>query len=354
MNQAFLVPVVVITGFLGAGKTTLLNELLRRTDGQRIGVIVNDFGSLSLDAQLVNTLEGEKISLPNGCVCCSMRSDLEEAVLNLLKHPEPFDAIVVEASGLADPGPIGNTVCLSESLRAKTRLDSIVAVLDCAAFPQLKGPLAFLARRQIGSADLVLLNKVDLVNPQELELTRSKIRDYVKSVRIVESVKGQVPLELILGISRFCKEQLASGEPVEVDVQSPRARSIMSLAVVDNSSLSLEGWSFDETGAFEARALKRLLRELPPGVLRVKGLVQLVDEPGKCWQIEMCGTRVDIREAYQPGPQKLLFLAEVGGLQVPSIEAGLRRGQVSETEGAPSVSGFWGQVRRKFLGASQN
>ena len=297
---------------LGAGKTTLLNRVLRDPGGHRFAVLVNEFGSIDVDGQFMETTDGPQLSLTNGCICCTIRDDFEEAVLGLLRRHSEIDYLLIEASGVADPKPIANTFILSEQLRARTRLDSIIAVVDAEGFPVLKGETAYLARRQAAAADLVLLNKIDLVNQKGLTRVQESLIRWVPQLRIFSCTQGQVPLELLLGNGRFRAEQLPEGEPVKVHVHSSGGHCHHHH---DEHQLTLESWTYQEVGAFRPRALASILKSLPAGVFRAKGFVALQDEEDPVFQVQLCGTRLDIRKA---PPNKtasgMVFLAQEGAI----------------------------------------
>ncbi|MEO6064095.1 MAG: GTP-binding protein, partial [Thermoflexales bacterium] len=207
MTASGPIPVTLIAGFLGAGKTTLLNRILKGEHGLRIAVLVNDFGSVNIDSALIVGVEGETVSLANGCICCTIRDDLLNAALAVVARLEPPEYIVIEASGVSDPYSIAQTFLLP-SLRPYTRLDSIVAVVDAEQIRDIGPQNEMLAMDQIGAADLVVLNKVDLVTPAALGAVRGWIREVSPDARVIETTFGQASLDLLLGVGRYDPERL--------------------------------------------------------------------------------------------------------------------------------------------------
>src|SRR5580698_2518927 len=169
------IPVTVLTGFLGAGKTTLLNRILREQHGQRYAVIVNEYGAIGIDGGLVVGAEDEVIELNNGCICCKVRGDLIRVVAALVKRKDRFDRILIETSGLADPAPVVQTFFIDDEIRQRTRLDSVICVAD-AVHLQARLADSREAAEQLAQADIVLINKIDLVDPAGLASVQDAVR----------------------------------------------------------------------------------------------------------------------------------------------------------------------------------
>ena len=194
-------PVTILTGFLGAGKTTLLNHILTNQQGVKTAVLVNEFGEIGIDNDLAVATGEDMVELSNGCICCSINGELLDAVYRILDRPEPVDYLVVETTGLADPLPVAMTF-LGSDLRDLTRLDSIITLVDAENFSDdlLDGEVA---RAQIVYSDMILLNKCDLVEEPKIEALERQLRTIKTDARILRSIKGEVPLPLILSVGLF-------------------------------------------------------------------------------------------------------------------------------------------------------
>jgi G3E family GTPase len=206
-------PVTILTGFLGAGKTTLLNHILSNQNGIKTAVLVNEFGEIGIDNDLVVATGEDMVELSNGCICCSINGELVEAVYRILDRPEPVDYLVVETTGLADPLPVAMTF-LGSDLRDQTRLDSIITLVDAENFSDeiLDGEVA---RAQIVYSDILLLNKCDLVEEARLAALEHKLRTIKTDARILRAVKGEVPLPLLLSVGLFESDKVVAQQSHE-------------------------------------------------------------------------------------------------------------------------------------------
>jgi G3E family GTPase len=205
-------PVTVLTGYLGAGKTTLLNRILSEDHGKTYAVIVNEFGEIGIDNDLIVGADEEVFEMNNGCVCCTVRGDLIRVVQGLAKRKGGFDAIIVETTGLADPGPVAQTFFVDEDVKARTRLDSVTTVVD-AKHILLRLSDSREAREQIAFADQIVLNKIDLVSEGDLRLIEARLRRMNPLAPIHRAQRSNVPLEAILGRGGFDLERIIELEP---------------------------------------------------------------------------------------------------------------------------------------------
>ena len=284
------VPITILTGFLGAGKTTLLNRILTGDHGLRVGVLVNDFGSINIDAELVVGVEGNMMSLANGCVCCQIRDDLVESVGALLTHPETVEYILLEASGVADPAGIFATFG-DPNLRDRIRLDSVICVMDADqvfAHPEYP-PLMELKLRQVGFADMLILNKVDLAGPDQVEKVKAWLDDHFNRLRIVETNYCEVPYQILLGVGRF--------DPARAGAHAVAHNCDDASCFDDHAhdhSKVFSTWSFETDRPLALEALRETMRKLPGNVYRAKGVVYISDAPERRAVLQVVGRRVDI------------------------------------------------------------
>lgn len=309
-DAAGATPVTVLTGFLGAGKTTLVNRILSEAHGLRIGVIVNDFGAVSIDSQLIIGVESGTVSLANGCVCCEIRDDLVAAVDSVLGQDRELDALVLEASGVAEPSGIARTFT-SEVFRSPIRLDGIVAVLDAEQLPaRAQDPRTRdLVFGQIGYSDIVLLNKIDLAERAQVDAVRNFVHDRLPTVRIIETSRAQVPFHVLLGIG--------SAETAATADRGTRADH-------RHGPGAFEHWTYTRDGAVDVDALLVSIRLLPRSVYRIKGFVHSAHDPDHRYLLQAVGQRGEVHRfdewADRPPSTELVIIADRSDVDRTAID----------------------------------
>ena len=212
MAEASKIPVTVLTGYLGAGKTTLLNRILSENHGKKYAVIVNEFGEIGIDNDLIIGADEEVFEMNNGCICCTVRGDLVRILDGLMRRKGKFDAIIVETTGLADPAPVAQTFFIDENVGRRTKLDAVVTVADAKWLNErLKD--APEAKNQIAFADVILINKTDLVSPEELSEVEARIRGINPYAKVHKAEHAKVPLNAVLGRNAFDLDRILDLEP---------------------------------------------------------------------------------------------------------------------------------------------
>lgn len=284
------IPVTLITGFLGSGKTTLLNRILHAEHGLKIAVLVNDFGAINIDSQLVVGVEEDTISLSNGCICCTIRGDLVKAVLDVLQKSDPPNAIIVEASGVSDP----LEVALVLKSVPRIHMDSVLTVIDAEQILDVEEAYKSLVVYQVGMADIVILNKVDLVDAEQLQAVKAYLKRIASRSRILEAVKGDVPLELVLNVGEFDPEKLNSRASQAIHVHDETHDHDHHDHPHTDHSLIFSTWSWQSTQPLSARALQRMVNDLPESIYRAKGIFFLADAPNQKGILQVVGKRASL------------------------------------------------------------
>ena len=261
-------PVTVLTGYLGAGKTTLLNRILTYEHGKKVAVIVNEFGEVGIDNQLVIDADEEIFEMNNGCICCTVRGDLIRIIGNLMRRRDQFDHLVIETTGLADPAPVIQTFFVDEEIKTQINLDAVVTVVDAKHIWSHWDSDE--AQEQIAFANVILLNKTDLVEPQQLEELEQRIRSMNGMVKIYRTQNCDIEMDSVLAVKAF---DLALALEIEPELLAENAhehdKSVFSFAIVEPRTVDLEklnNW------------LTELLQTQGPNIFRMKGILNIAGE----------------------------------------------------------------------------
>ncbi|MBR8829329.1 MAG: GTP-binding protein [Gomphosphaeria aponina SAG 52.96 = DSM 107014] len=293
-------PVTIITGFLGSGKTTLLNQILENKEGLKVAVLVNEFGDINIDSQLLVSIEEDMVELGNGCICCTINDNLVETVYQVLEREEQVDYLIIETTGLADPVPIILTF-LGTELKYLTRIDAIITVVDSETFTE-KHFDSDAALSQILYGDLIILNKIDRVDEQKLRELENFIQDIKVGSRILRSEYGKIPLALLLDL------HLTQSDAYQAEVKDFQRNH-----QVNSNHLELDGFnyvSFQSDRPFDVDKFEIFLtEEMPLSVFRAKGILWFSESELR-HIFQLSGPRYDLQadEWDTPPSNQLVFI----------------------------------------------
>ena len=296
------VPILLVTGFLGAGKTTVVNQLLSQAEGRRIAAVVNDFGTINIDAELIAGASDGVISLANGCICCSLEGDLLRTLATLLRRAPCPEYIVIETSGVADPADIVRNL-MDPVIWREAPLETVLCIVDATAPAVLLDDALF--RAQVRAADLVGLSKTDLADDGEVRRVRNAIAAIKPPAIIVEAAHGCLPPELLFPAD-------PDRPPRATSPRRPTADRFETLTWIADHPLSLPH-------------LQTAIGRLSPKLARAKGLFETTDDPGRQMLLQLAGGRATLSPA-APRPAgvpcaRIVFIAEIGVLSKPELDA---------------------------------
>ena len=298
------VPVLLVTGFLGAGKTTIVNHLLAHAEGRRIAAVVNDFGAINIDAELIAGASDGVVSLSNGCICCSLEGDLLRTLAMLLRRDPQPEFIVIETSGVADPADIVRNL-MDPLIWREAPLETVLCAVDATTAPAALNEDALL-RSQLRAAHVVALSKMDLVDAARSAQLRETIRALHPAAVVVDAPHGEVPAALLLPVD--VDRALA---PREVQPQRPKADRFETLSWTSERPVSLP-------------RLQRAIGRLAPRLIRAKGLFETAEQPGRLMVFQLAGGRATLApgEAVAAGVlrTRIIFIAEIGVLSKAEID----------------------------------
>jgi G3E family GTPase len=329
------IPVTIITGFLGAGKTSVLNGILAADHGMRIAVLVNDFGNINIDSKFLVGVEDNTISMTNGCICCTLRNDLLRTALEIADRPEQPHYLVIEASGVSDPWAVVETF-RQPQVRQRFRVDSIVSVVDA---EQITGTFvqqreyAELALRQITVADIVVLNKIDLVSRKILTNLCDWVRSIVPNARILETSYGKIPLGMVFegGDYYHTLERATASQRSHIQACGCHDCDGTCRCGHDDHNdhhhdhtTEFCTWSYETEQPLLLRAVRDTLKTLPPTIFRAKGILALTESPKRRTMLQLVGSRMTLTVGgpwgMMPPHTQVVFIGTPDGIDTADLQ----------------------------------
>ena len=272
------IPIILIGGYLGSGKTTYLNNLLSEADGRKLAILVNDFGAINIDANLIEGSVDDVVALQNGCICCSMASGMQSAILKVIKREVKPEAIVIEASGVANPGEIAK-VLSDDAMRPYASLELVISMLDCENIASYKPTELSLIREQLRFSGIVMLTKMQGASDENIELAMKSIWDTNPGAVIIEDYQKILNLDLLLGTKR-----------VNIDVDDTALSNVNT-----NANELFRSWNYRNSQPMSEAAFQKILNDLPTETVRGKGFVYLNDYPEVRFEFQMVGKSAQVQ-----------------------------------------------------------
>jgi G3E family GTPase len=294
LQPSLPIPIILICGYLGSGKTTYLNRLLTEANGRKIAVLVNDFGAINIDASLIEDSVDDVVALQNGCICCSLAMGMQSAILKVLKRDVKPEAIVIEASGVSDPGEVAK-ILSDEAMRPFASLDLIISMLDCENLASYQPTELRLIREQLRYSGIVMLTKIEQTSATNINHAKELVREMNAGAVIIDDYLKILNLDLLLGTQRAA---------IEIDQHDSFNTPANEL---------FKSWNFSSSMPMSEAEFQTVLNELPPNTVRGKGFVSLKDYPTVRFEFQMVGKSAQVQPkgdwGFQMPKTQIVFIA---------------------------------------------